>query len=86
MDKQYEKYFLQHKDRKVAYVTVSDDEVKTVKINPDMERYLPVGVEGLGGLKSWIMRRCLPDNREFLKEDLGGKKKMRYMLEHLLCQ
>ena len=83
MAKQYDKYFLQHKDRKVAYVTINDDEVKTVKVNPDMERYLPVGFNGLGGLKAWIIRRCLPDNREFLKEDLGGKKKMRYMLEHL---
>lgn len=81
--KTYEKYFLQHKNVKVAFITVGCDEIKTVKVNPDTERYLPVGVKNESELKAWLLRRCLPDNREFLKEDLGEKKKLRYMLEHL---
>ena len=81
--KTYEKYFLQHKNVKVAFITVGCDGIKTVKVNPDTERYLPVGVKNESELKAWLLRRCLPDNREFLKEDLGEKKKLRYMLEHL---
>lgn len=83
-----EKYFLMHKNIKVAQFIVKDNayigEV-VFNSNKDALCHLPISVKDSGDLKGWILERGIPTTRQGIDEELqklGVKSTTEFMLRN----